>query len=179
MPIAKWLSVDIGYVSLKPDTCTGNKPALQKILEGKLLQDDIDAWVDPGETAISQSIGQTNDDWAAEVLQIELNRALAAAHAFKQAAGKPEQVLIEAEQLVCFLGSVSSLKPGILSGRPGTHCQLRGGIWVNTRSFRVLDLKQKPWLEAQLPQSMMFASLSWPCYKVQDSLRATATKRRT
>ncbi len=189
-----WMRIEIGYVSMTPDTCSGIKPHLQEVLEAKLLATRIRSWAKVGQTTITGSVTPTSDDWAAEVLATELNTGLQEAHAAQQAPGVAEQIVIEPKHLCSYLSITDCyLSPTMLAplrklptGRPGTHCKLLGDLWINSRSYRITDSAGRTWLESELPpKSLMFATLTWECFKVTKAIKsrpsgtASARNKRT
>lgn len=168
-----WMMIEIGYVSMTPDTCSGNKPRLQVVLEGKFTKTRLEDWAKDGQTTITGSVTPQSDDWAAEVLETELNAGLREAHAEQGAPGVAEQVEIDPKNLCSYLSITDCFLTKekldrlrrLPTGRPGTHCKLLGKRWINSRSYRITD-SAGTWLQKDLPKdSVMFATLTWECFK--------------
>jgi hypothetical protein len=171
MPTIKWLTLEIGYESLTVDTCA-DKPDLQDELEKILPKLSMLEWA-LGSLHVVKSVA--TDKWVAGFLENEINAALKLRHKQSGGVGILDQVMIEEGQLCGFMHKgckwlPKPKTPRTRTGTPGTRCKLRGKIWVNSRSYVLLNPDGKLWLKDSLPESSIpFAKLTWECHAVDEA----------
>ena len=100
----------------------------------------------------------STDRWVATFLQSEINFALAERHAQHARPGAPDSLIIDETRLVRYQRPLGGFTPCTLpSGEPGTRCKLRGGIWVNTRSYSLFKTDGRMWLASTRQETQIVA----------------------
>lgn len=162
------LHLEVGYDSQIPDTFHPCDPPMKKVLKGHIGDSNLKAWA----TAKLHSLPatQTDDTWVAAYIQQKFDAALGAG---KVVIDEACLWAIDPNQVPC---SRATGKRGTKgpehSGSPGTRCVLRGGEWINIRTYVLTDPNGDLWPPNRKPAyATVFASLTWKCEQGKNKKR--------
>lgn len=155
----EWLRLEVGYESDIPEDGV-HQPPMQAVLWRYFAKSTRARWAGGGATTIAAG-SYRGDDWAARVIDVELQRALAPT----------------SPATTVRAGALRRLKPvadaaplAIPTGTPGTRCVAVGDYWINYRSYELAafgdgDTIGRPWPPDRTPaDAMVFATLVWRCW---------------
>jgi len=160
------LHLEVGYDSQIPDTFHPCDPPMKKVLKDHIGQTNLNAWA----TAKPHSLPSkpTDDTWVAAYIQQKFDAALGAG---KVVIDEACLWAIDPNQVPC--SRRRGTKRPMWSGSPGTRCVLRGGDWINIRTYVLTDRNGNLWPPNRDPAyATVFASLTWKCEQSKNKKRA-------
>lgn len=165
-PSPRWMSLDLGYVSLVPDT-HAPKPPQQNLFENLIPCPFRVRWSRGNTTPLAINPDLRNEDWVAAVLEKEINAALVAANVTDRVRVAPGDYCDPRPNDTRVRQLHASLHQASVTGRPGTKCQLRGDVWINSREYLVTAPTGLEWRPNGLGAAyFVVATLVWQCHDV-------------
>jgi len=167
-----WIHLRVGYSALQP-FASAPTSAPSSDVENTFKADNLKLWSRGTTTAIGDQ--PTEYDWAAKVLEYELNDALqdpATRLVVRPLEDRCYSLPVDFMANFGYPLNAQDLVQKIMSGRPGVTCKYTRDGWIDEIGFRVMaeqaDKTLVPWQPSFVPADhFVLASLTWWCLLAQ------------